>query len=103
MVEQPDHVRVDKASVCPHCGTDLQAVELCGRERRQVFDILPVRIEVTDVAHCDESGLRVEDKLNWLHVISTERLMYYAVHAILDGKEWMLLVGKALIPLEGVA
>ena len=47
MVEQPDHVEVHRASQCPHCATDLQSVGQCAVERRQVFDIPPVRIEVT--------------------------------------------------------
>jgi len=174
LAEQPDQVQVHKASVCSHCATDLQAVEPCGRERRQVFDIPPVAIEVTehqaeikvcpacgerikadfppdvtqpvqygprikaqasylnnyqliplartcellgdfyghtpaealvlganaavvdriepsldtvkqqliasDVVHFDESGLRVDDQLNWLHVASTDYLTYYDVH-----------------------
>lgn len=174
MVEQPDQIQVYEASTCSHCATDLQSVEPCGYEKRQVFDVPPVRIEVTehqaevktcpgcgqqvkgdfpsdvtqpvqygprlkaqasylnnyqfiplartcellgdfyghtpseafvldanatlvdqaepslatikqqliaaDVAHFDESGLRVEDRLNWLHVASTNQLTYYAVH-----------------------
>jgi len=174
MVEQPDHVRVHEVSTCPHCATDLRSVEPCKQERRQVFDIPPVQVQVTehqaevkvcptcgeqakgefpaqvtqpvqygprlqaqasylntyqlipwartcellgdfyghmpaeaivlvsnatvvdriepsldrikkqlmaaDVAHFDESGLRVEGQLNWLHVASTDHLTYYNVH-----------------------
>ena len=174
MVEQPDQIRVHKVSTCPHCATDLRTVEPCKQERRQVFDIPPVQIEVTEhqaevkvcpgcgetvkgefpcevtqavqygprlqaqatylnvyqlipwartrellgdfyghtpaeaivltsnvtmveriassldttkkhliaaaVAHFDESGLRVEGQLNWLHVASTDYLTYYTVH-----------------------
>jgi transposase len=174
MVEQADHIQPHPVTVCPHCAADLQAVEPCDHERRQVFDIPPVRIEVTEhqaeikrcpdcgqrvkgefpadvtqpvqygprlkaqasylnnyqliplartcellgdfyghtpteafvleanatlldraepvldtikqqliaaeVAHFDESGMRVEGQLNWLHVASTEHLTYYGVH-----------------------
>jgi transposase len=174
MVEQPDHVKVHAVSICDHCSTDLTSIEPYGYERRQVFDIPPVRLEVTehraeikvcpackrqvkghfpaivshsvqygsrlkaqasylnsyqliplartcelledfyghrpseafvlaanstvvhqiepslavikqqlinsDVVHFDESGLRVEGKLHWLHVASTKALTYYGVH-----------------------
>lgn len=174
MVEQPDHVKVHTVSTCDYCSTDLTSIESYEYERRQVFDIPPVRLEVTehraeikvcptcklqvkghfpaivshpvqygsrlkaqasylnsyqliplartcelledfyghrpteafvlaansalvhqvepslavikqqlinsDVVHFDESGLRVEGKLHWLHVASTQALTYYGVH-----------------------
>lgn len=174
MVEQPDQVQVHPVTHCSHCAADLQSVESGEPERRQVFDIPPVRIKVTehqaevkvcpqcgnqvkgdfpqgvtqsvqygsrikaqasylnnyqlipwartcellgdfyghspaealvqeanaavmrsvepsleatkeqlttsDVVHFDESGLRVEGRLNWLHVASTKLLTCYTVH-----------------------
>jgi len=174
MTENPDHIEVHPVSRCPHCAADLEDIEPCRLERRQVFDIPPVRIEVTehqaeikvcsqcgnevkggfpaqvtqsvqygprikaqtsylntyqlipwartcellgdfyghtpaealvqeanaavadtiapsleatkqqliqsDVVHFDESGLRVEAHLNWLHVACTDYLTYYIVH-----------------------
>ena len=173
LVENPQHLRVHAVSVCAQCAADLQKVEPSGHERRQVFDVPPVQVEVTEhraeikvcpecghstkgdfpaevsqpvqygfrlkaqasylnnyqllpwerscellgdfyghtpaealiqeantatvaqispslqsiqhglqtaeVGHFDESGLRVEAQLNWLHVASTPHLTYYAV------------------------
>jgi transposase len=194
-VEEPDHVQVHEASTCPHCATNLHLVAPCNHEKRQVFDVPPVRIEVTEhqaeikdcpkcgqqvkgsfpaevtqpvqygprlkaqasylnnyqlipwaricemlgdfygqrpaealvleantamveqtepsrtvtkqqlvaagVAHFDESGLRVEGKLNWLHVASIDSLTYYAVHPK-RGQEAMKDIG-ILSEFEGRA
>ena len=186
LVEQPDQVQVHPALRCPDCATDLRSVGQCELERRQVFDIPPVGVEVTehqaeikicpscgnrvkgdfppdvtqpvqygprikaqvsylnnyqlipwartcellgdfygrtpaealvlesnaavvdgiepsldatwqqltasDVVHFDESGLRVEGRLNWLHVASTKHLTYYGVH-LKRGQEGMRALG----------
>jgi len=174
MVSEPDHIEAHPVRACPHCLTELGSSEPLGYEKRQVFDVPPVGLEVTehqaeikqcpgcgeqvkgvfpthvsqptqygprlkaqasylnnyhfiplarteelltdfygqapseavviaanqhlvkqtqpslesvkqqliaaDVTNFDESGLRVEGKLHWLHVASTPELTHYHVH-----------------------
>ena len=174
MRADPDQLEIHSLHRCPHCASDLSAVAASDHVRRQVYDVPPVQIEVTEhraeikycvrcqrcvqaafpqgvsqpvqygsrlkaqacylnnyhfiplartcellgdfyghapawalvaeanqavaagcepalveihsqlrragVVHCDESGLRVEGRLHWLHSASSAWLTYFAVH-----------------------
>ena len=48
MVDDPTHTVLHTASTCPHCGRSLIDTSPEGYERRQVFDIPPLVLEVTE-------------------------------------------------------
>ncbi len=61
MVETPDHIEYHALAVCPHCERDLSDEESEGYIRRQVFDVPPVQVEVTEhraevkiCPHCEQ-------------------------------------------------
>jgi transposase len=47
-VAQPQHTRVHRLTRCPNCQVPLEGVEVRGYEKRQVFDLPPMQIEVTE-------------------------------------------------------
>lgn len=46
--DDPDHIASHRLDRCPHCQSDLSGVPPSGYARRQVFDVPPVRLEVTE-------------------------------------------------------
>lgn len=48
MVLHPDHVVHHELATCPHCQSDVREVVVQRVEKRQVFDIPEVQIEITE-------------------------------------------------------
>jgi transposase len=47
-VSSPDHIVPYEVSVCSRCGKDLSSIPVAEIEKRQVFDIPPLKLEVTE-------------------------------------------------------
>jgi transposase len=47
-VEKPEHVKVHRVEQCHHCHVSLQRVKVNRYEKRQVFDVPRVRVEVSE-------------------------------------------------------
>ena len=48
MIEHPDHVETHPVERCRYCQTSLEGIEARRYEKRQVFDVPPTKIEVTE-------------------------------------------------------
>lgn len=63
-------------------GTIVEACQEAAEQVKPVNEaVKKYLIGVAKVVHFDETGLRIDRKLHWLHVASTSLLTYYEVHA----------------------
>jgi len=70
----------------------LGTVEQVYEQIQPTLSAIHQQLVASDVLHHDETGMRVEGKLNWLHVAATDALSYYAVHGK-RGQEAMRAIG----------
>jgi transposase len=72
--------------------TVIQANEVLFEQLEEVETDLAKRIQTSPVAHFDETGVRVEGNLHWLHVASTSECTHYSVQTK-RGQEGMAAAG----------
>ena len=70
----------------------LDAIRECANVASDITEIIKIALKKSPVIHCDETGMRVENSLHWLHSVSTSSLTYYEMHKK-RGKEAMNKIG----------
>lgn len=60
MVAEPHYREVQTVTSCPHCAHDLNQAPVIGHEKRQLFDLPPIEVEVTEyqaeIKQCPQCG-----------------------------------------------
>jgi transposase len=71
----------DLYGIAPSPGTLLAWVGEASAALKKSADVIARHLHAAPVVHADETGLRVDSKLYWMHVAATEKLTWYGVHA----------------------
>jgi len=81
--------------------TIIKAERECFKNLEEFEDVIREKLKASPVINCDETGLKVECKGHWLHVVSNNKYTCYLVHSK-RGSEAMDLMG-ILPQFKGIA
>ncbi|WP_238626180.1 IS66 family transposase, partial [Ectothiorhodospira haloalkaliphila] len=80
-LERTSEILADQYGVAPSAGTLQNWILGIADGLEATYESTRDQIRQAAVAHFDESGLRVQGRLHWLHVAATTDSVYYTVHA----------------------
>ncbi|MCG5495948.1 IS66 family transposase [Ectothiorhodospira variabilis] len=80
-LERTSEILADQYGVAPSAGTLQNWILGIADSLEATYESTRDQIRQAAVAHFDESGLRVQGRLHWLHVAATTDSVYYTVHA----------------------
>lgn len=63
----------------PSEGTVVNMLRSAAKAAKVYTDTFPQKLNKIPVVHCDETGVNVNGKLQWVHVIGTSKMTYYAL------------------------
>ena len=81
--------------------TIIKAEKECFENLEEFENVIRDKLKASPVAHCDETGMRVEGIRHWLHVVSNDKYTCYLVHSK-RGSEAMDFMG-ILPQYKGIA
>ena len=82
--------------ICP--ATIIRAERECFQNLEEFEDVIREKLLASPVIHCDETGMKVQGKRHWLHVVSNDKYTCY-YYGSAEGHEYPdLQVGDEVNP-----